>query len=101
MPPDFPSDAAKGMRIELSSKFALKSRLYFERGRFPESFDQCAGGYDMSQSNPEVLDCLSKLQDIADQRVKEGCDGAKVALRITRENTLSHKNAEKVLEKCK
>jgi hypothetical protein len=102
MPRDWPSNPAKAMRYEISDKYAERSKLAFEHGKFVDSFADCSAGYVFSTSNPAVLECLAVLEKKAIQLSQGGCDDLRRVLPMTRPQGLLHRHAEEQLaERCK
>jgi hypothetical protein len=100
MPKDYESDMAMSDRDYIANKYAEVSKLLFNEKRYIESYKQCYAGWSFTHANLNINGCLADLENYA-QSLFGSCDDMNTALKITRDESLVHKAAEKAVKsKC-
>jgi hypothetical protein len=89
-------------RDAIATKYAENGKLLFAQQRYDVAFDQCFAGYQFTRANLNVSGCLADLETYASSLDIDSCEAATQIERITRKDSLPHKNASaaKAKNKC-
>ncbi|MBS2031892.1 MAG: hypothetical protein JST54_28605 [Deltaproteobacteria bacterium] len=100
MPTDSESDFVADDREKCATLFADQGTYELGKRNDATAFQKCMSGYALTRANLSVSGCLADLEAYAATLDVHSCTGAQHIVKITRPDSLPHKNADATLKGC-